>query len=543
MAGPSTEKLPPGVPEALADPEAHPEDPSARSGVHWVQTHLSHVFLTGERVVKLRKAVDLGFVDFSSRALRNADCLREVALNRRLAPDVYLGVAPILARGGRPRVGPLGETLADPTLEHAVVMRRLPDGRDALSLLLAGRLRARHLDAIAERIAAFHESACLGRPAPFSPEDWLGRLWQPVAETLGALAPGTGSAVVSETTRARVLQRARSFFEGHAARFEARRRAGRAVDAHGDLHLQHVWFETDAAEPLFIDCLEFREDLRRIDAAAEVAFLAMDLHYRGRRRFAERFLRRYAACSDDFDLYGVLAYFVCYRAAVRAKVAAFAAGDPEMESAQREAAAKSAGRHLALADRALVPPGPGALVLMSGIVGTGKSSVAEVLADELGGVVIASDRVRKRMAGLAPTERGPAELYSEARTRAVYAGLLERARPVLESGRVALLDATFDRAERRRDALRWAREREIPGHVVETRCAERRVLERLARRATKRQDPSDAGPALYRQKAAAYEAVREVPRGAHWVVQTDATDWRARARTLARRLRPPRTGR
>ncbi len=542
--GASVEKLPAGLPEGLARVSAYPGDASARDGVQWVQTHLSHVFLTGERVYKLRKAVDLGFVDFSTRALRNQDCLREVALNRRLAPDVYLGVAPVEG-GGTPHVGPLAEALAPcgphgATSEHCVVMRRLPDGRDALSLLQAGRLRSRHLDAVAARIARFHEAARLGVPAPFSPEAWRARLWAPVEETLGALASEAGGARVSRVSRERVLARARSFFDDHADRFEARRRDGRAVDGHGDLHLQHVWFESEAPEPLFVDCIEFREDLRRIDAAAEVAFLAMDLTYRRRRRFAARFLRRYARESDDFDLYGVVDFYVSYRAAVRAKVAALAAGEPEIAPVQRAASVRSARRHLALAERALAPRRRGALVLLTGIIGTGKSSAAELVADELEGVVIASDRVRKRLAGLpltAPFEAGmDPELYGPERVEAVYGALLPRAAPVVDSGRVAVLDASYDRASRRAAARRWAQARGVPFWIVETRCAEPVVLARLARRRAAGQDPSDAGPELYRAKAAQYESVEADAPGEHVVIHTDAAGWRTRARKLARRL-------
>ena len=146
----------PRLPRALRDADAYPHDPSARAGVQEVQTHLSWVFLTGERVYKLRKDVSLGFVDFTSRVERVADCVREVALNRRLAPDVYLGLAEVAAKGPV-RVGPLGESLEPrPGAEPCVVMRRLPAGRDALSLLEAGRLRGRHVDEVAERVAAFH---------------------------------------------------------------------------------------------------------------------------------------------------------------------------------------------------------------------------------------------------------------------------------------------------------------------------------------------------------------------------------------------------
>ena len=158
---------------ALGSPDAYPGDPGAARGVAHVQTHISHVFLTRDRVYKFRKDVDLGFLRFATRAERNADCLREVALNRRLAPDVYLGVAPLVEAGGRFAIGPVGEALArggaGGAPEHCVVMRRLRDGRDALSLLERGALEAAELEHAAELVAAFHRANGLGTPAPFSP--------------------------------------------------------------------------------------------------------------------------------------------------------------------------------------------------------------------------------------------------------------------------------------------------------------------------------------------------------------------------------------
>jgi aminoglycoside phosphotransferase family enzyme len=145
---------------SLTKPSAYPSDASAESGIEQVQTHISHLFLTPARVYKLRKAVNLGFVDFTTRSERNADCIREVQLNRRLAPDVYLGVAPVERGPDGFMVGELADAppvaLSD-AAEHCVVMRRLPTGRDALSLLSAGRLRRRHIDAVADRIASFHQ--------------------------------------------------------------------------------------------------------------------------------------------------------------------------------------------------------------------------------------------------------------------------------------------------------------------------------------------------------------------------------------------------
>jgi aminoglycoside phosphotransferase family enzyme len=159
---------------ALAAPDAYPDDPSAALGVEQVQTHLSHVFLTGRRVYKFRKAVDLGFVCFTARAERNADCLREVSLNRRLAPDVYLGVAPLLR--APVRIGPVAEALAQepgggPEAEHCVVMRRLPTGRDALTLLTRGALSGEQIERAAALVARFHDRHGLGTPAPFTAEE------------------------------------------------------------------------------------------------------------------------------------------------------------------------------------------------------------------------------------------------------------------------------------------------------------------------------------------------------------------------------------
>jgi aminoglycoside phosphotransferase family enzyme/predicted kinase len=537
---PPVDPLPPGLAEALASPDAHPEDPVA--GVRTLQTHISHVYLTERRVYKLRKAVSLGFVDFGTRAARNADCAREVRLNRRLAPDVYLGVAAVHAESGGFVVGallaePTPEALAADRHEHVVVMRRLADGCDGLSLLERGALHAGHLDRVAHVLAAFHARHGLGAPSPWSAAAWRERVLRPMSDCLDWLESGPEGGA-SRATCARVRRLARGFLDARAAAFESRRLDGRAVDGHGDVHLQHVWFEPDRPDPLLIDCIEFQDDLRRIDAAAEVAFLAMDLEYRRRPALAARFLRRYAGETDDFDLYRVVDYYVAYRAAVRAKVAAIAAADARIAAAQRGAAARSARRHLALAARALAPRGRGAAVLVAGVVGTGKSTVADVLADASPGVVVASDRVRKRRAGLADDDRSGAAsgLYTDAARDAVYAALLERAAPVVESGRVAILDATWALERHRQAAGAWARARGIPLWIVEARCEPDTARARLARRAALGRDPSDAGPERYERSAAAFQALRR-DEGTLRAVATDAPRWRAAVRTIARELR------
>ena len=524
----------------LARGEAFPRDASAAQGVEWIQTHLSHVYRTAERVYKFRKPVDLGFVRFLSLAERTADCLREVELNRRLAPDVYLGVAPLLGSPVYPRIGPVTESPEVPLREHCVVMRRLPEGRDALSLLGAGKLDAAKLDDLAVLLARFHAAHRLGTPAPFPREQWLTRCTQPAEECLERLA-SAGREVASPELLALARDRMHAFAGAHADRFEQRRRDGRAVDAHGDLHLQHVWYERDGEDPIAIDCLEFNEVLRRIDAAAEVAFLAMDLTYRGAAGLAERFLRSYARESDDFDLYSVVDYFIAYRAAVRAKVAAIAAEDAGIDPPQRASAAASVRRHIALASAALVPSTRPPLVLVGGVVGTGKSTVAAELADRLDGVVIASDRVRKRLAGVSPTTRlgvsWQGGAYTPEQGDRVYAALLDRARPVLASGRAAILDATFAHRARREEAARLASEVGAGVFFAEVACAAAVARERLARRAAADSDPSDAGPELYVQSTLDFEPLTEWAESSRALIRTDARDWRTDLAGLADRIR------
>jgi uncharacterized protein len=522
----------------VARPDAFPEEPRAAQ-VEWIQTHLSHVFLTAARVYKFRKPVDLGFVRFTSLEERNRDCLREVALNRRLAPDVYLGVAPLLGPPDRPRIGVAAETLAAADVEHCVVMRRLAAGRDALSLLERGALGAAEIDALAGLLAAFHRANRLGAPAPFNRDEWLAHCTGPVEDNYAALAAEPQEAAPRALV-ARARDLARSFAARHPDRFEIRRSEGRAVEGHGDLRLEHVWFEDAGHPPVVIDCVEFSEPLRRIDAASEVAFAAMDLRYRGS-ALAERVLRSYARESDDFGLYAVVDYFVAYRAAVRAKVAALAARDEAVPPAQRGRAAESARRHLLLAVDALEKSGAPSLVIVSGIVGTGKSTVAARLADRLDAVVVASDRVRKRLFAAAPTDR-LAEAwgrgaYAPEHTDRVYAGLLERARSVIDSGRTAILDATFSKRAQRDAALRFAGELGCAAFLVEAHCEPDVARERMARRKAAGTDPSDAGPESYAPSARRFEPPEEWAASRRARIATDRESWEAALAPIERRIR------
>lgn len=551
---PALEALPEGLVEALAHGGPRTEGPSevAPAPVEHIQTHLSHVFRIGPRVYKLHKAVDLGFVHFLRRADRNADAAREVLLNRRLAPEVYLGVAALRRdpAGGAPRLGPLLSDEADLEAlvrdgeredEHCVVMARLPDGGDALAMLQRGELSAEWIDRLANRIVDFHGTHRLGTPAPFSPEAWRDRIAGPMRANFESLEKAG-----PEILPPGLARETRALCEAGLARcaeaLERRRREGRCVDGHGDLHLQHIWPRADGGLAI-IDCIAFDPALRRIDPAAEVAFPAMDLAFRGRADLAERLLSRYAQACGDFGLYEVIEVYASYRAAVRAKVAALAAADGSIEAAQREAAASSARRHLEMARDLLRPVPPGPVVLVGGSVGTGKSSVASVLARRFGAVLLSSDRIRKQMHGLAPQERPDAalarRLYSEEGRAEVYGHLVAAARIVAASGRAALCDATFAEPETRSLAAGVAEELGVPCHAIEARCAADEALRRVRERARRDRDASDAGPGLVEESRRAQASWASWSAGLHLVADTDDPGWQERLEAASAEIRWP----
>jgi len=511
---------------------------SERTRHEFIQTHISYLLMTVDRVYKIRKAVRFPFLSFATRAERNQDCLREVQLNRRLAPDVYLGVAPLLQDDGQWTLGEIGEELwpagghtAAP--EHCVVMKRLRSGADAQSLLEKGELTGEHIDAIADRIAEFHQANRLSRPAPYSAEAWLSRTASPVIDTLDLIVRNAPEEALVRLA-SQLIPRCKDWIDQRRETLEQRRLDGRAVDGHGDLQLAHVWFDGPTLEPSIIDCTEFNEDFRRIDAASEVAFLAMDLTYRGHGELAERFLARYAGQSDDFGLYALVDYYAFYRAAVRAKVAVLAALETEISAPQREGAIGSAHAHLRLAERFIETHSEASITITCGSVGCGKSTVAREFAEALPAVVISSDRTRKRLAGLRDVDRSAAAgepesgLYSSARTEEVYLAMLERAGPIVDSGRNVILDASFSRKSQRDAVRRWATARGIGAQLLEVRCSKDLAMERLAKRERSGHDPSDAGPSLYRWSVENFQPPTEWPRENVIEIVTDDSEWRDR---------------
>jgi aminoglycoside phosphotransferase family enzyme/predicted kinase len=458
----------------LLRPDAYPA-PRPR-GVELRTTHASWVFLTDDDVWKVKRPVALGFLDHRDVDVRHARCDDEVRLNARLAPDVYRGVVPV-------RRGPLGHTLSPeggalPIADWAVRMRRLPDAWSAASRLGLGRLDAGQLAALARRLATFFATS---PPRPGAAD--VAALAAAVEENFAEVSEAVGD-LVDEATFIETRAFQRACLRARADRFEARR--ARAVDGHGDLRLEHVYFEPDAdgERPLVIDCIEFNDRFRCGDPAGEVAFLAMELEAARRPDLAAGFLARYAEAASDVDLYGVLDFYLSYRAWVRGKVAALVARDAGVETALRAAKREEARRLFGLARAAAGRPLDGPfIVAVSGLPGTGKSTLARALGEALAAPVVGSDQTRKALAGLAPLDAGGDELYTPARTEATYAELRRAAEVVVASGRGVVLDATFGRRAHRAAAAALAARLGAPLVLLEATCPDEAALRaRLARR-------------------------------------------------------------
>jgi len=460
----------------LLRPSAFPGRPPG--DVRLAETHASWVFLVGDDVYKVKKPVDLGFLDFRTLERRRAACEAEVRLNARLAPRVYLGVCPV-------RLGPDGVHTVEgdgDTVDWAVHMRRLDDRTRADELLARGELRGESIDAIARQLAAFHATArCDAETSSFgTPYGIEANVLENFAQTRSGVARHVRPA---EALEIEVQQTA--FIHDHTDVLQARIDAQRVRDGHGDLRLEHVYLEGSRAT--IIDCIEFNDRFRFADVCADLAFLSMDLAWHGRVDLAERLLARYARESDDFDLYAVVDFYESYRAYVRAKVSMFLAADEGADDALRMRADAEARRYLLLAlsagRRALVQP---MLVCVGGIVASGKSTIADHLGSELGAPVVEADRTRKHMLGVDPGVHLQAGswtgAYDPAFTERVYAELLRRAGVVLESGRPVVLDASFRSREMRRKARDLAEVHRVPFRFVECRASPEVSRERLARR-------------------------------------------------------------
>jgi aminoglycoside phosphotransferase family enzyme/predicted kinase len=516
----------PGLIEALSRPAAYPYPVGP---VEVRQTHISAVFLAGPYAYKVKKPVNPGFLDFSTLEKRLHFCEEEVRLNRRLAPQVYLGVVPVVRSGSRLQFEGEGEVV-----EWAVKMLRLPDEATLQERLRRGEVGVELVETLAGRIASFHRRAEANeRIAAFGRFESVARN---VLDIFTQAAHEVGT-TVSRAVFGRVqalaegaLTRIRPLIEGRVAR-------GMPRDCHGDLHLDHVYFFPDRGPPadlVIIDCIEFNERFRFIDPVADMAFLAMDFAFSGRRDLARAFADAYFRASGDDEGRALLPLYTAYRATVRGLVEGLLLEEREVPEAERVAARQRAKAHWLLALTELEEPGrKPCLLLVTGLPGTGKSSLARGLADSAGFCVVRSDVARKELAGVAGRGQTPPQLretlYTQEWNERTYAECLRRAEQLLFEGRRVLVDATFREEQQRQAflaaAVRWG----VPGVLLLCEAEPGTVRRRLE---TRRGNASDADWPVYLQVAANWEEISAATRRVLHPISTEGSPEQVRSRAL-----------
>ncbi|MEI8356355.1 MAG: AAA family ATPase, partial [Deltaproteobacteria bacterium] len=477
----------------LLKPSAYPE---VTRTVTLVQTHVSLLFLTDNHVYKIKKPVDLGFLNFTTVDRRRFYCEEEVRLNRRLCPDIYLGVVQLRESGEGVTFHTDGRIV-----DYAVRMRRLPEERMLDRLLRENLVKEAAVKKIARTIAEFHKRA--ERSDEIDRYGGLQTIAANWEENLRQIADSVG--ITIERKDLELIQDwVNDFMEREAPLFARRISGGFIRDCDGDIHAGNICL----ADKVYIfDCIEFNKRFRYIDTAADIAFLVMDLDYHNNMAYAEILVREYLSASNDTGLTGLLDFYKIYRAFVRGKVESIRLHDREIPAQDRAAAKESAKRHFRLATgyilrRKLAP----SLIIFSGLMGTGKSTISSRLAFELGLNIVRSDVIRKKIAETAETVQSFFEfgegIYSDDFTLTTYEKLLSAGETALASGRSIIIDASCSRKCHRELFRTLSQKLAVGFYIIQTDCSDDLARTRLTRRLQNGTDPSDGRWELfYRQKA------------------------------------------
>ena len=492
---------------ALADPARFGE---RCTQVTHLETHISHVFLTGEFAYKIKKPLDLGFLDFTTLAKRRFCCEEELRLNRRLAPAVYVDVVAITGSPDDPVVDGAGTPL-----EYAVRMREFAQDALASRMLASGSLTAAHIDALAAEVAAFHGRIDVApRDSVYgAPETVLRVAVQNFDQIRPLLADAADRATLATLHDWTLAE--------HAARHDALRQrhdTGFVRECHGDLHLGNI--AVLDGEPTVFDCIEFNAELRWIDVMSEVAFTVMDLEDRGRPDYAFRFLNAYLEHTGDYSGLAVLRFYRAYRAMVRAKVACLR-GSQLPPGEAKGALAAEYRCYVNLAHGYAQPQRP-AFVVAHGLSGCGKTTLTQSLLELCGGIRIRTDVERKRLHGMVASARSgsalDAGLYTSDATERTYRQALALAEEIAAAGGVAIVDGTFLKRWQRDLFRERAASLGIPFLVIDFAAADATLRARIAERAVRGADASEADLAVLDSQIRTREALGadELPGTVHY---------------------------
>lgn len=447
--------------------------------IHVVETHSAWVLLAGHHAYKIKKAVDLGFLDFTDLQARKFYCEEELRLNRRYAVGLYEDVLPIGGTVTRPMLG------RKPAIEYAIKMHRFDSAKQLDRLLEHNQAPPSLFDALADTVARFHQY--LSPAAEDSEFGSLEAIRAPMLQNFVQLREQMHPGVLDLDG---LRQLSENEFAAAVPILTQRKQQGHILECHGDLHLGNI--ALIHGEPVPFDGLEFNAAFRWIDTINEVAFLVMDLLYRNRADLGFRFLNRYLENTGDYAGIRVLRFYLAYRAVVRAKVAAIRAHQYPMRAGGASEAVAECRLYLALAELCLTRRRP-ALILMHGLPGSGKTTVAQHALERLQAIRIRSDVERKRIFGLEALDASDGQaLYTQEATQRTYDHLLALAGQGLEAGFPVIVDAAFLREAERSAFRTLAAQRQVPFAILSVEAGDATLRDRILQRQASADDASEA---------------------------------------------------
>ncbi|MGB3494618.1 MAG: AAA family ATPase [Elainellaceae cyanobacterium] len=468
----------------MLQPEFYPH--SVEAPVQLIQTHISYILLTGEYAYKVKKPLDFGFLNYSTLEKRKHFCEEELRLNQRAASEIYIDVLPLTQDGEQFRLNGSGEAV-----EYAVRMRQFPQDTLLSRLFAEDRLPESLLNELAIAIADFHKKA--------TTNDYIRGFGQAAAvreafdenyAQTEAYIGGPQTQKQFDETRAYTDR----FFEEQQALFQQRIDQDLIRECHGDLHLGNICYWNDRL--YLFDCIEFNEPFRFVDVMFDIAYIVMDLEVGDRPDLSALFLSTYVEQTGDWKGLEVLPIYVSRQTYVRAKVTSFLLGDPSIADAEKAKISEAAAKYYTLAWK-YTQPKKGRLILMSGLSGSGKSTTARLISKQCGAVQIRSDAVRKHLAGIPLSQRGDDSLYTAEMSQKTYSELLALGVQLAQAGYSIILDAKYDRANFRQEAIAQANQYQIPIDIVYCDAPEQVRRDRLQQRSG---DIADATAALIPQQ-------------------------------------------
>ena len=496
---------------ALLRPESYPHPVEE---IELIETHISWILLTGQYAYKIKKPVDFGFLDFTSLAKRKQYCEAELSLNRRAAPELYEG---LVAISGSPENPVLDSQ--EQVFEYAIRMQQFDAGQLFSELAQSGTLNFELVEDLAKQVARFHSSV---EVAPSStnyglPEQVYGPMQQNFEQISELLDDEEHLLQLSQLTAW-----TESSYQRLAPLLEKRKQQGRVKECHGDLHLSNITLFRDAVT--LFDCIEFNQDFRWIDTVSDIAFLVMDFEIFGLEQFGNRFLNTYLEETGDYEGLKLMYFYKAYRAIVRAKIALLTRLDPNLSESEKENLFQQYQDYIALAEKYTGLPNRFVLT-MHGISGTGKSTVALRLVDQLGAIRIRSDAERKRLFGLNihehPSPEFSAKLYNDETNHKTYEKLAELCQQVLDSGLSVIVDATNLKRWQRDTIQNVADSRGVPLCIAYCQASMSVIRKWIQKRSNEDYDPSDANLEIANKQALARDALTSEELEHTFVIHSD----------------------